>query len=175
MCVCVCVNVPNNLFMVFEARRFHWTLGLGKYLNIRHNFSSSFPFELLHATRGTHSLAWNDKKEKKRWNERTNEIRWMERTKQQTSKNSIYFHFACCFSPFLFYICVSVIAPLFPFPYQAWGKPRIIIMLWCMQQRLKPYSEVHCNTVFYSFNFPCNEMSSLIFNENSSSKQKWII
>lgn len=28
------------------------------------------------------------------------------------------------------------------------------------------YSAVQCNTVFYSFNFPCNELSSLIFKEN---------
>lgn len=97
----------------------------------------------------------------------------MERTKQQRSKISIYFHFACCFSPFLFYICVSLVAPLFPFPYQAWGKQNhhyVACNEWnCTVHSTHTdvqYSAMQCNTVFYSFNFPCNELSSHIFNEN---------
>lgn len=87
--------------MVFEARRFHWTLGLGMNLNIRHNFSSSFPFS-------ASSLKSNSEKRERR-----------KKIERHTKEVKLfYFSFCCLYSPFLFRICVHIVSARLCFPSQ---------------------------------------------------------
>lgn len=104
--MCVCMVSCNYLFMVFEARRFHWTLGLGKYLNIQHNFSSSFP------------CASSFKRHTHIGRERHTKHIYIQRRKNYLFSCCCC---CCCCRIRLFYSVFAFSSPLFPFQYERWG------------------------------------------------------